>query len=172
VSTAIGQFPNWCEWRDFGISTIQIIAQIPQVVFDNSRMAKMHDSLLFHVFSKQPIILKLQEGNVLYLVAVAKRRTSVGVDCDPWGQSAPFFFSLEFMDIAARVFELADLPIDIIYQSIDNVGMYGYLLEIAGRLYEGISPTKPYCPIAGDHKQCVKSFFLSQVFLGAFNPSA
>jgi hypothetical protein len=61
------------------------------------------------------------------------------------------------MDIATRVFELADLPIDIIYQSIDDVGMDGYLLEIADYLYEGISPIKPYCPIAGDQKQRVKS---------------
>jgi hypothetical protein len=71
--------------------------------------------------------LKPQGGNVLHLVAVARRRTSVGVDCDTWGQSAPSFFFLEPMDIAARVFELADLPIDIVYQSMD-----GYLLEIAG----------------------------------------
>jgi hypothetical protein len=62
------------------------------------------------------------------------------------------------MDIAARVFELADLPIDIVYQSIDDVGLDAYLLEIAGCLYEGISPIKAHCPIAGDQKQCVKSF--------------
>jgi hypothetical protein len=112
--------------------------------------------------------LKLQRGNVLHLVAVARRRTSVGVDCDFWGQSAPSFFSLEPMDIAARVFELGDLPIDIVYQSINNVSMNGYLLEIAGCLYEGISPIKPYCLFAGDQKQRVKSLSSNQLFLGVF----
>jgi hypothetical protein len=38
--------------RDFAISAIQIMAQIPQVIFDNSRMTKMHDSLPLHLFSK------------------------------------------------------------------------------------------------------------------------
>jgi hypothetical protein len=38
--------------RDFAISAIQTIAQIPQVVFNNSRMTKMHDSLPLHLFSK------------------------------------------------------------------------------------------------------------------------
>jgi hypothetical protein len=111
---------------------------------------------------------KLQGGNVLHLVAVARRRTSVGVDCDPWGQSAPSFFSLEPMDITARVFELTDLPIDIVCQSINDVGMNGCLLEIAGCLYEGISPIKPDCPIAGDQKHLVKLFSSNQLFLGAF----
>jgi hypothetical protein len=65
--------------------------------------------------------LKLQAGNVLHLVAVPRRRTSVGVDCDPWGQSVPSFFFVEPMDIATRGFELADLLVDIVYQSIDNI---------------------------------------------------
>jgi hypothetical protein len=52
------------------------------------------------------------------------------------------------MDIAARVFALADLPIDIVHQSMDDVGREHYLLEIASCLYKGISPIKPYCPIA------------------------
>jgi hypothetical protein len=113
--------------------------------------------------------LKLQGGNVLHLVAVARRGTSVGVDCDPWGQSDPSFFSLESMDIAARVFELANLPIGIAYQNIDDTGMDDYLLEIAGCLYEGINQIKPYCPIAGDQKQRVKSLSSNQLFLGVFN---
>jgi hypothetical protein len=60
------------------------------------------------------------------------------------------------MDIAVRVFELADLPIDIVYQSIDDVGMDDYLLEIASCLYEGISSIKPYCPIAGGSETTCK----------------
>jgi hypothetical protein len=77
------------------------------------------------------------------------------------------------MDIRARVFELADLPIDIVYHSIDDVGMDGYLLEITGCLYKGISPIKPYSRIAGDQKQCVKSLSSNQLLLGVFQfPSA
>jgi hypothetical protein len=115
--------------------------------------------------------LKLQGGDVLHLAVVAGRRTSVGVESDPSGQSAPSFFSLEPMDIAARLFELADLPIDIVYQSIDDVGIDGALLEIAGCLYEGIGPTKRYYPIAGDQKQRVKSLSSNQLFVVVFQSS-
>jgi hypothetical protein len=292
--------------RDFLISTIQTIAQVPPAVFDNSRMTKMHDSLPLHLFSRQPILeaferhqgreffvlfpwhlivaglthaqlstqtrcsmfevafwllyfyqkllqnaslppgtkekihgsryatlytrqqlrdalntlyslivilrnsdspvrlnrigsnplehafgktrlrcrdintmrnfisglatefLKLQGGNVLHLVAVAKRRTSVGVDCDPWTQSNPSCFSLDPMEIAARVFELADLPIDIVYQSTDGIGIDAYLSEIAGCLREGSGPGKPYSPIAGNRKQQVRTLSSNQLFLGVF----
>jgi hypothetical protein len=47
--------------RDFAISAIQIIAQSPQVVFDNSRTTKMHNSLPLHFFSKQPIIAAFEK---------------------------------------------------------------------------------------------------------------
>jgi hypothetical protein len=67
--------------RDFAISAIQIITQIPQVVFDNSSMTKMHDSLSLHLFSKHPIIAAFKNcrGRGFCLV-------SLGFNC---GKSSP-----------------------------------------------------------------------------------
>jgi hypothetical protein len=73
---------------------------------------------------------RLQAANVLQLIATQRRRTSVGVDYEQWTGSNCAPFSLDPMNIAARVFQLVDLPTDVAYQSIDPVPMEWHLLEI------------------------------------------
>jgi hypothetical protein len=109
--------------------------------------------------------LKLQAGNVLRVVAVSRRRTSVGVYCNRWTQSSPSCISLDPMDISARVFELADFPIDLVYQSMDGIDMNVYLSEIAGCLHEGLSPMKTYGPRAENRKQQARALSSNQLFL-------
>jgi hypothetical protein len=56
------------------------------------------------------------------------------------------------MNVAACVFELAGLPISLVYQSADDVPRDRHLSEIAGFLHARISRQKPYSPISGSRK--------------------
>jgi hypothetical protein len=69
------------------------------------------------------------------------------------------------MDITTRVFELADLPIDLVYQSMDGIDMNVHLSEIAQCLHEGLSPMKPDSPIAESRKQHGRELSSNQLFL-------
>jgi hypothetical protein len=75
------------------------------------------------------------------------------------------------MDITARVFELTDLPIDLVYQSVDGIGMNVYLSEIVGCLHEGLSPMKPDGPIAESRKQHIRALSSNQFFLNVCRSS-
>jgi hypothetical protein len=97
--------------------------------------------------------LKLHEENALQFVAVARRRTSVGVDCKPQTQIDPSCLDLDPMNVAACVFKLGGLPISLVYQGADDVPRDRYLSEIARILSAGMSPLKPYRPISGSRKQ-------------------
>jgi hypothetical protein len=116
--------------------------------------------------------LKVHGENALELVAVARGRASVGVDCEPWTQVDPSRLDLDPMNVATCVFELAGLPISLIYQDADDVLRDRYLSEISGILHAGTSPPKPYSPISGSHKQHRKSLSSNQLFLGFSTPSA
>jgi hypothetical protein len=108
--------------------------------------------------------LTLQGRNVLYLVAVSRRRTSVLVDSNPWTQSSQSRISLDPMDMTARVFELSGLPIDLAYQRMDGIDMNIYLSQIAGCLHEALSPMKPYNPLAESRKQRTRALSSNQLF--------
>jgi hypothetical protein len=90
---------------------------------------------------------RLQGASVLQLIASPRRRTSVGIDCEQSRGSNRAPFSLDPMNIAARVFQLADLPIDAVHQSIDPIPMGQYLFEIMRYLVSGVSSIKPYIKI-------------------------
>jgi hypothetical protein len=87
--------------------------------------------------------LKLHGENALPFIVVTRRRTSVGVDCEPRVQVDPLCFDLAPMNVAACVFELAGLPISLVYQGGDGTPSDRSLSEIAGILHAGISPLKP-----------------------------
>jgi hypothetical protein len=112
--------------------------------------------------------LKLNGENALQFVALARRRTSVGVDCKPRMQVDPLCLDLHPMNVAACVFELAGLPISLVYQGADDVPGDRYLSEIAGILHAGMSPAKPYSPISGSRTQRIKSLSSNQLLLGIF----
>jgi hypothetical protein len=83
--------------------------------------------------------LKLHRENALQLVPVARRRTSDGVDCEPWTQVDSLCLDFDPMNVAACVFELSGLPTSLVYQGADDVPRGRYLPEIAGILQAGIS---------------------------------
>jgi hypothetical protein len=72
------------------------------------------------------------------------------------------------MNVTACVFELAGLPISLVYQGTDDVPRGCYLSEIAGILSAEISPLKRYSPISVSSKQDMKSLSSNQLFLGVF----
>jgi hypothetical protein len=92
---------------------------------------------------------RLEGVSVLRLIATPRRRTSVGIDREQWMGSNRAPFSLDPMNIAARVFQLADLPIDVVYQRIDPIPMERYLLGIMRYLVSSVSPIKPYFKSTG-----------------------
>jgi hypothetical protein len=46
---------------EFTTSALQSVANAPHVVFDNSRITKMRDSLPLHLFSEKPILAVFKE---------------------------------------------------------------------------------------------------------------
>jgi hypothetical protein len=112
--------------------------------------------------------LKLHGENALQLVAVARQRMSVGVDCEPRTQADRSCLDPDSMNVVACVFELAGLRISLVYQGADDGPRDRCLSEIAGILHAGINPLKFYSPISGNHKQHVKSLSSNQLFLGVF----
>jgi hypothetical protein len=113
-------------------------------------------------------LLKLHGENTLQPVAAAGRRTSVGMDCEPRTQIDPSCLDLDPMNVTACVFELAGLPISLVYQGADDVPRDRYLSEVAGMLHAGMSPLKLYSPVSGSRKQHIKLLSSNQLFLGVF----
>jgi hypothetical protein len=72
------------------------------------------------------------------------------------------------MNVASCVFELAVIPISLVYQGTDDVPRDRHLFGIAGNLQAGIRPLRPCSPVSGYRKQHIKSLSSKQLFLGVF----
>jgi hypothetical protein len=120
--------------------------------------------LLMHGLSAE--FSRLQGASVLHLIATPRGRTSFSIDCEQWTGSDRTPFSLDPMNIAARVFQLADLPIDVVYQSIDPIPMQRYVLEIMRYLVSGVSPIKLYIKIDRPLKLAIGRLSSNQLFRG------
>jgi hypothetical protein len=79
--------------------------------------------------------LKLHGDNTLQFVAVARRRTLVGVDCDLRTQVNLSCLDLDPMNVVAYVFKLAWLPLNFVYQGADGIPTDCYHSEIARILH-------------------------------------
>jgi hypothetical protein len=112
--------------------------------------------------------LKLHGGNGLQLVTVARERTLVGGNSEPRTQVNPLPLDFGSMNVEACFFELAGLPISLVYQSVDDVPRDRYLSEIAESLQIGIRPLKPCSPISGSREQHVTSLSSNQSSLSVF----
>jgi hypothetical protein len=79
--------------------------------------------------------LKLYGENDLQLVAVARWEKPVGVDCEPRTQLDSSCLDLDPMNVTACFFELAGLPISLVYQGANDAPIDRSLSEIAGILH-------------------------------------
>jgi hypothetical protein len=109
--------------------------------------------------------VKSEVDHLLEIVKVKKRRTIVGLDCEPWSLSAPSTFTIDPMSIAAKVLELAGLPIQAIYRNVHgrDLDYYGSIRCIIGFGGEG---TKTYASRPPERKQLLRQVSTAQLFLG------
>jgi hypothetical protein len=114
---------------------------------------------------------RLQGASVLQLIPTSRGRTAVGVDCEQWTGSNRPPFSLDPMNITARVFQLADFPIDVVYHSIGSIPMERYFLGIMRYLVSGVNSIKPYIKIDRPLKLAIGRLSSNQDFLGVLHSS-
>jgi hypothetical protein len=157
-------------WNSEGTIRLNGIGSNPlEHLFGRARMRCRDVNAMRTLHGLSAEFSRLQGASVLQLIGTRRRRTSFGVDCEQWAGSNRQPFSLDPMNIGARVFQLADLPIDVVHQSIDLIPMEQYLFEIMRCLVNGVSPIRPYIKINRPLKVAIGQVSSNQIFFAVLH---